>query len=73
MKNIFSKRNLTVVVVLIYTYLNIRLLYPFLFGEDHLGSLLAASSLNGGVGFLGIVVALFLNAATILYFLKEQK
>lgn len=71
MKNIFSKRGLLVGTLLIYTYLNIRVLYPFLFDENHIGYLLAAGLQNGGMGLFAIFIGLFLNAASILYFLRN--
>ncbi len=70
--NLLTKRNGVVAVLLIYTYLNIRLLYPFLFDSDHTGYILAAALKDGGVGFVGIVFAVFLNVITVLYFLKEK-
>jgi len=71
MMNLFSKRNLVGVFLFIYTYLNMRILYPFLFGSDHIDYLLGTALRNGGVGLLAIILTLFLNAATILYFLRD--
>jgi len=71
MQKLFSKRKLLVVILLVYTYLNLRILYPFLFDEGHTSYLLAAGLQNGGMGLLAIFIGLFLNIASILYFLRD--
>ncbi|MDD2657643.1 MAG: hypothetical protein PHD04_03235 [Candidatus Pacebacteria bacterium] len=66
-----SKKKIVVVTLLVYTYLNIRALYPFLFSSDHASYLLGLGLQNGGMGLFAVVIALFLNAAMILHFLKD--
>lgn len=69
--NSLSKKKLIAVVLLIYTYLNIRILYPFLFSSDHTSYLLGMGLQNGGMGLFAVVAALFFNTAAILYFLRD--
>gem|GEM_PF-6298869 len=59
--------------MIVYTWLNIRALYPFIFGENHTGLLQGIAFQGGGSNLLAIFVSLFLNAALILYFLRGNK
>ena len=70
---IITKRNAIILVLLIYTWLNIRALYPFLFGVNYAGFLEGIAIQSNGSNLLAIFVGLFLNAAVILYFLKSNK
>lgn len=69
--NSISKKKVIVVVLLVYTYLNIRILYPFLFSSDHISYILGMGLQDGGFGLFAIITALFLNVAVILYFLRD--
>ncbi len=70
--NLYSKRNVIVIVLLVYTWLNIRIVYPFLFGDTHVSLLKGVGVQNDGSSLLAIVLSVFLNAAVVLYFLREN-
>lgn len=63
----YLKRNGAILTLSVYTILNLKLLYLFLVNSNYV---IGAVLQNGGMGFLGIALSLFLNTALILYFLK---
>lgn len=65
-----QKRIIEIVVLIIYTWLNIRIVYPFLFTKDYLEAL--AFRQSGYSDMLFLPIALFLNAALILYWLRKN-
>ncbi len=67
---IFLKKNMAIIILIIYTWLNMRFLYPFLFGEE--GNLLGVAFQTNGSNLLALFVGLFLNVALILYWLKNN-
>ncbi len=69
---LLSKRNISILVLVVYTYLNIRIFYPFLFGADHLSYLYGMAIQNNGSSLLALFIGLFLNAAIVIYFLKRD-
>lgn len=66
-----NKKQITLGVILIYTFLNLKALYPVLFIEGYTEAI-ALSPNASSTGFLAIFIALFLNVAVILYFLKNE-
>ena len=67
-----TRRNIEILVLIIYTVLNFRVLYPFLFGEGSQGFLLTIGVRTSGITLLAIFVALFLNVALIIYWVKKD-
>ena len=69
----FSKLNkiILVVVILLYSYFNLKILSFFLAND---GAILIGTVINSsGNAILGLTVGLFLNAALIVYVLNKTK
>lgn len=62
------KRFCEIAVLIIYTCLNIKLMYPLLVEP----SFIYATAAGGSFNYLGIFLGLFLNAGLILYYLRNQ-
>jgi len=69
---LLTSRRLEGILLIIYTYLNLRVVFPFVVDRGkELG--FAIFDMNGGGNVLfGIVIGLFLNAALIIYWLKSN-
>lgn len=65
--HLIMKNKLEVSVLVVYTLINLKLMWPFLFGDVGPYAFLA----NGGfTGATIILLSLFLNAALIIYWLR---
>ena len=70
---IFSKKNIITGILILYTLLNLKLLYPFLFQGLNSVALLEGMAIQShGSNLLALFVGLFLNVALILYWLKNN-
>lgn len=67
-----NKKIIEIIVLVIYTWLNIRIIYPFLFGEHSNGILEGIAIQSNGSNLLALFIGLFLNVAVILYWLKKN-
>jgi len=68
-----NRKNITIGILAIYSWLNLKLFYPFLFGEDHSSLVLALGLNSNNSSLLALFVGLFLNTALVLYWIKHYK
>ena len=65
-----NKHTFEIVLLILYTWLNLRILVPFLFGQK--GLLVGLAYSNRSI-LLALFVGLFLNVALILYWIDKNK
>ncbi len=68
--NIISKKNIAITVLIIYTFLNLKIIGGIIFSKDWV-EIIWSGYVSANV-VLSLVIGLFLNAVTILYWLKNN-
>ena len=67
---IFSKKNIAITVLIIYTFFNLKIIGGIIFSKDW-ADIIWSGHVSANV-ILGLVIGLFLNAVAILYWLKNN-
>ncbi len=62
------KKNLDVIVLAVYTFINLKILMPFVFDSSDLRRL----ALSENISFFTLIIGLFLNTFLILYWFKNR-
>ena len=67
-----NKQTFEATLLILYTWLNLRMLYPFVFGSNYQGMLIGTALQTNGSNLLALFVGLFLNVALILYWVNKK-